>query len=55
MVETIGDYEVIIKVEEWKLRKLEKQIKQLKKENEKLKSLLISKLLPYLNAIIECL
>ena len=54
-MEIIGDYQVIIKIEKWKLRKLEQQIKQLKKQNDNLKSLLISKLPPHLNAIIECL
>ena len=63
MVETIGDYEVLISVErfeEYKEQKqliseLKLQIEQLKKRNYNLKSLLLCKLPPYLNAIIDCL
>ena len=71
MVETIGDYEYpgyyTIKTEQVKeiieefeskeqlIEELKLQIKHLQKSNYTLKSLLISKLPSYLNAIIESL
>ena len=63
-METIGDYElqaVFKKIERdfeeqnELINELKKQIEQLKKRNYNLKSLLLCKLPPYLNAIIECL
>ena len=64
MVETIGDYEQYTAIYKIKrefeeknelINELKKQIEQLKKRNYNLKSLLLCKLPPYLNAIIECL
>ena len=63
-METIGDYElqaVFKKIERdfeeqnELINELKQQIEQLKKRNYNLKSLLLCKLPPYLNAIIECL
>ena len=65
MVETIGYYEILYKISSERLQEFEAQgqlieelklqIKHLQKSNYTLKSLLLSKLPSYLNAIIESL
>ena len=54
-MEIVGDYEIILNPTQLKIQELEEQIEQLKKQNDNLKSLLISRFQPYLNAILECL
>ena len=65
MVEHIGDYEILYKISSGRLQEFEAQeqlieelklqIKHLQHSNYTLKSLLLSKLPSYLNAIIESL
>ena len=62
-METIGDYKVLISVERFEkyeeqkqlIEELKLQIKHFQKRNYNLKSLLLSKLPSYLNAIVESL